>query len=189
MWTSKRCYNRLKIYVGEIMSLDSFKNDDLDFGIKVENQEEMIDLSEYEKYNINELEEDIELSGRPFLMYFENGEMDERTYESIRLQLINDKDKELVNIYCNIPLGFPTIKNIRKSNNFYKNTFNFIIGVFNADKNLDETIFLDSNGKTMNTIKQINIESLMGYVNKKSEMKIKIVKNGDYNSFVILGLK
>ena len=73
------------------MSLDSFKqqNDAIDFGIQVTNEEEMLDLSEYEKFNINELEADIELEGRPFLMYFENSPEDERTYESIRLQLMS----------------------------------------------------------------------------------------------------
>lgn len=175
------------------MSLDSFKStksdEMLNFGIKVSNEEELVDLSEYEKFNINELEADIELKGRPFLMYFENVEGDERTYESVRLQVINDKEKELVNIYCNIPLGFPIAKNIRRNNNFYKNTYNLITGVFMADKGLDETVFYDSQGKPMNTIKEINIEAIMKYVNQKKEMKIKVIENGDYNSFVITGLK
>lgn len=172
------------------MSLDSFKQDAdaLDFGIKVTNEEEMVDLSDYEKFSINELEADIELEGRPFLMYFENSPEDERTYESVRLQLINDKDKELVNIYCNIPLGFPTVKNIHKGNNFYKNTYNLITGVFMADDSLDETVFYDSNGNPKNNIKQINIEAIIKYVNKKKNMKIKIRENGDYNTFVVLGL-
>lgn len=171
------------------MSLDSFKSNDFDFGIKVENTEEMVDLSEYEKFNINELEPDIEIKGRPHIMYFENPDGDERTYESLRLQIINDKDKQVLNCYCNIPLGYPIIKNIRVTNNFYKNTFNFITGVFMADKDLDETVFYDSEANQMNTIKEINIKGLSEYVNTKKEMKVKIVENGDYNSFVIIGLK
>lgn len=171
------------------MSLDSFKGNDFDFGIKVENTEEMIDLSEYEKFNINELEPDIEIKGRPHIMYFENADGDERTYESLRLQIINDKDKQVLNCYCNIPLGYPIIKNIRATNNFYKNTFNFITGVFMADNDLDETVFYDSEANQMNTIKEINIKGLSEYVNTKKEMKVKIVENGDYNSFVIIGLK
>lgn len=171
------------------MSLDSFKSNDFDFGIKVENTEEMADLSEYEKFNINELEPDIEIKGRPHIMYFENQDGDERTYESLRLQIINDKDKQVLNCYCNIPLGYPIIKNIRVTNNFYKNTFNFITGVFMADKDLDETVFYDSEANQMNTIKEINIKGLSEYVNTKKEMKVKIVENGDYNSFVIIGLK
>lgn len=171
------------------MSLDSFKGNNLDFGIKVTNEEELADLSEYEKFNINELEADIELKGRPFVMYFENAEGDDRTYESLRLQLINDKDKELVNIYCNIPLGYPIAKNIRKNNNFYKNTYNLITGVFMADKDLDETVFYDSDANPMNTIKEINVEAISKYINTKKEMKIKVLENGNYNTFVIIGLK
>lgn len=173
------------------MSLDSFKGslNDMNFGIKVENTEEMADLSEYEKFSINELDVGIEIEGRPHLMYFENAEGDERTYESLRLQVINDKDKEVLNCYCNIPLGYPIIKNIRKTNNFYKNTYNLITGVFMADNDLDETIFYDSDAKMMNTIKEINIKGLSEYVNQKKTMKIKIVENGDYNTFVIMGLK
>ena len=173
------------------MSLDSFKSnkDELNFGIKVANEEEMVDLSEYEKFNINELEPDIELKGRPYLMHFPNPDGDERTYESIRLQIINDKEKELVNIYCNIPLGYPIAKNIRRSNNFYRNTYQLITGVFLADKQLDETVFYDGQGKPMNTIKEINIESVVKYLNTKKEISIKIIENGDYNSFLITGLK
>lgn len=172
------------------MSLDSFKSGNkFDFGIKVDNTEELADLSEYEKFSINELDKDIEIVGRPHIMYFENADGDERTYESLRLQVINDKEKEVLNIYCNIPLGYPVIKNIRSTNNFYKNTFNLITGVFMADKDLDETIFYDSEAKMMNTIKEINIKGLSEYINMKKEMKIKIVENGDYNSFVVLGLK
>ena len=171
------------------MSLDSFKGNDFDFGIKVGNTEEMADLSEYEKFNINELEADIEIKGRPHIMYFENADGDERTYESLRLQIINDKDKQVLNCYCNIPLGYPIVKNIRSSNNFYKNTYNLITGVFMADKDLDETVFYDSEANQMNTIKEINIKGLSEYVNTKKEMKVKIVENGDYNSFVIIGLK
>ena len=172
------------------MSLDSFKGgNELDFGIKVGNTEELADLSGYEKFSINELDTGIEIKGRPHIMYFENAEGDERTYESLRLQIINDKDKEVLNVYCNIPLGYPVIKNIRRNNNFYKNTYNLITGVFMADKDLDETVFYDSEANQMNTIKEINIRGLSGYVNTKKEMKIKIVENGDYNSFVIIGLK
>lgn len=171
------------------MSLDSFKKTELDFGIEVGNTEELVDLSEYEKFNINELDIGIEIKGRPHIMYFENAEGDERTYESLRLQIINDKDKEVLNVYCNIPLGYPIIKNIRKGNNFYKNTYHLITGVFMADNDLDETIFYDGNGKEMNTIKSLNIKGLSEYVNTKKEMKIKIVENGDYNSFVVIGLK
>ena len=171
------------------MSLDSFKGNNLDFGIKVGNTEELADLSEYEKFNINELDVDIEIKGRPHIMYFENAEGDERTYESLRLQIINDKDKEVLNCYCNIPLGYPVVKNIRSTNNFYKNTYNFITGVYMADKDLDETVFYDNEANMMNTIKEINIKGLSEYVNTKKEMKVKIVENGDYNSFVIIGLK
>ncbi len=171
------------------MSLDNFKTDSLDFGIKVGNTEELADLSEYEKYSINELEAEIEIVGRPNLQYFENPEGDERTYESIRLQIINDKEKEVLNCYCNIPLGYPVIKNIRSTNNFYKNTYNLITGVFMADKDLDETVFYDSEAKQMNTIKEINIKGLSEYINTKKEMKVKIVENGDYNTFVVIGLK
>ena len=40
------------------MSLDSFKTTEnsFDFGIKVENTEDMAYLSKYEKFNINELD-------------------------------------------------------------------------------------------------------------------------------------
>lgn len=169
------------------MSINSFKG--TDFGIEVENQEELADLSEYEKYNINELEVGIELSGRPFLMYFENGENDERNYESMRLQIINDKDEEVVNIYCNIPLGYPVIKNIRKNNGFFKNSYNLIVDMFHVDKTLDDTVFYDSNGELKNTIKKINIKQIIDYINTKEEMKIKVIENDNYNSFRVLSLK
>ncbi len=168
------------------MSLDSFKGDALNFGIKVENQEELLDLSDFEKFNINELEADIELTGKPFIMYFENSEGDERTYESLRLQLINEEDKEVVNIYCNIPLGYPVIKNIRRNNNFYKNTYNLISGLFHIDEKLDETVFYDSKGKLKNTISSIDIGAIIKYVNTKKEMTIKVIENGDYNSFEVI---
>ena len=174
------------------MSLENFQEkveEKPNFGLKVDNVEELMDLSEFEKYNINELEPDIELEGKPHLMYFENDEDSERTYESIRLQVIDEKNKEVINAYCNIPLGFPIIKNIRRNNNFYKNTYNLILGTFNADKDLDDTLFYDGEGNPMNNIKENDIRSLLNYLNTKKSMKIRVIENGDYNSFVVLSLK
>lgn len=173
------------------MSLDSFKQDNangLDFGLKVNNVEDLIDLSEFERYNINELEEDIELQGKPLITYFERDDED-KTYESLRLQIINEKEKEVINCYCSIPLGYPVIKGIRRGNNFYKSTYNLILGTFNADKDLDDTLFYDNEGNPMNNIKEINLGALVNYINKKKTMKIRVVENGNYNSFVVLGLE
>lgn len=173
------------------MSLDSFKekSEVLDFGIKVEDEEDLLDLSDYEKFNVNELEAGIELKGKPFLMYFENDDGDERTYESVRLQLINKEDKEVVNIYCNIPLGYPVIKNIRRNNGFYKNTYNFITGLYHVDDKLDETVFYDSRGKMKNTIKTINLGAIIKYVNAKKMLTVKVIENGDYNSIEVVKIE
>lgn len=172
------------------MSLENFKEKGTDnFGIEVENQEELADLSEYEKFNLNELEPEIELVGRPHIMYFENDESDERNYEALRVQIINDKEEEVVNIYCNIPLGYPIVKNIRRNNSFFKNSYNLIVDTFHVDDSLDDTVFYDSKGEIKNTIKKINIKQVIDYINSKKEIKIKVIENGDYNSFNVLSLK
>ena len=174
------------------MSIENFREakerDELDFGLKTENVDELMDLSEFMKYNLNELEIDSVLEGKPQITYFERDD-EERTYESLRLQLINEKEQEVINIYCNIPLGYPVVKGIRKNNNFYKSTFNLILGVYNADEKLDDTVFYDGQGNPMNNIREINIGALIKYINTKKSMKIKVVENGNYNTFVILGLK
>lgn len=149
------------------------------FGFKT-SMEESFDFSEYEKFNINELEVESKISGVPHLIRFDPEEG--KKYATARLQIINHDEKQIATCYCNLPLNYPVIKKIFRANDFYKNTFNLIENVMGL---IDIDNVLDTNGKPINCIEEINLEEFIKYVNELKKMNIEIIENGDYNSFKV----
>ena len=69
------------------------------FGFKT-SMEESLDLSEYETYKLNEIDVGVKFTGQPVAIRFEPDEYEEKNYTSMRLQLQNHEDKQILNCYC-----------------------------------------------------------------------------------------
>ena len=153
------------------------------FGLKTSN-EESLNLSEYEQFGLNELEHGVEFTGKPNVIYFEPEE--EENYTSFRVQLLNQKTKQLLNCYCNVPTSYPVIRKIFKANNFYKCSYDCIYTVVSK---LNETAMLGEDGEPISCIESFNIEAFIDFLNSLEEMTIKTIPNGDYNSFIVKNFK
>lgn len=169
------------------MNLDDFNNPMEAFGLKTSN-EESLDLSEYEKFGLNEIDgaSQIEFTGKPTIIRFDPEE--DSTYATARLQLMNDKDKQLLNIYCNLPLSYPVIRKIYATNDFYKNTYNLINTIVSK---LNSAAMVDGDGNPVKCIDEFNLEPFMEFINGLKTMTVKVIENGDsgYNTFVVKSFK
>lgn len=152
------------------------------FGFKT-SMEESLDLSEYETYKLNEIDVGVKFTGQPVAIRFEPDEYEEKNYTSMRLQLQNHEDKQILNCYCNLPLSYPVVRKLFRTNNFYKSSFDFIESVMGL---IDIDNILDSEGNPIKCIEEINIEEFIKYVNELEKVTIEVTENGDYNSFKVV---
>lgn len=166
-------------------NLDKFKKNHGTslFGVKTSN-EVSVDLSEYEKFSLNQVEAGVEFTGKPSAMRFEPDE--DNNYTNFRLQLVNDKDMQVLKCYCNIPLSYPVVTKLYKSNNFMKTTFDCITSVMYL---LDAESVIDADGNDITCIEEINIDEFIKFLDELEEITVKVTENGDYNSFIVKKFK
>lgn len=180
------------------MSFEDFN----DFGFEVTDESEFgddyIDLSSYQKVQLNQLDDGEEICGKPLTTLFKG---DEGKSDSIRLTVLSeddDGDPIAVHCYCNIPLPETTDKkgneycNLFRNNTFTKNTYNAIFSVLNL-KGTKGIFGKDKQPKS--AIKNINAKGFLETIGKQEEITIRVVElppnsNGDvYNTFVIDEMK
>jgi len=143
---------------------------------------EYMDVHDWEKYNIHDLDVGEEMEGIPEITFFENKD---RKYDSLRVRVADDG--EYVDLYVNIPkpdkLGY--IANIKKGFDFYRTCFDFIYSIL---KYRDERNVVDKNGEEVNKFGKVNIMNFAKYVDQMSRIGVRITEgnsDSDYNSWII----
>ena len=143
---------------------------------------------QWETYNINDFDVGEELEGVPEVTIFEK---DDKSYNAARLRLI-DED-EIVNLYFNFPKkAWPIVRNLKNIRTGEKDDFDFYLNCydvcFSVLKCLDENNIKDSNGKTINKIKAVNLETVLNIIDTSSKVKVKIIKGSPFNEYLSWGI-
>ena len=143
---------------------------------------EYMDVHDWEKYNIHDLDVGEEMEGIPEITYFPNKD---RKYDSIRVRVADDG--EYVDLYINIPKpdekGY--ITNIRKIFDFYRTCYDFIFSVLRWR---DETNVVNTEGEEVNNFKKVNIMTFAKYVDQMNRIGVRITEGNpesDYDSWII----
>lgn len=158
-----------------------------ELGFESEYDKNDIDLSEFEVLNINDLEIGDTFTG--MVSCRRMNPMEDKNYTSICLRLINEEENEVLDCYANVPLDYPTLKlPIRRSNNFMKTGFDFIMSTMAI---LSPESVTDKNGNEKNIVNGINFQKIIEFYNsdvEKATVEI-IAKDDYYNSFKVTSLE
>lgn len=143
---------------------------------------EYMDVHDWEKYSIHDLNVGEEMEGIPEITYFENKD---RKSDSLRVRVADDG--EYVDLYINIPkpdkLGY--ITNIKKGFDFYRTCFDFVFSILRLR---DERNVVDKNGEEVNKFSKVNIMNFAKYVDQMSRIGVRITEGNpesDYDSWII----
>ena len=174
----------------EIMALKS-KQEELTLDFEAEYEEtnyttisgkELIDVHDWTKYNIYDLNVGEEMEGLVEVRYFTNKD---KTYDSIRSRVADDG--EYVDLYINFPKpdkdGY--ITDIRKSYDFYRSCFDFIFSILRIQ---DETNVVNADGEEINKFTKVNILNFAKYLDQMSRIGVRITEGNpesEYNSWII----
>ncbi len=178
----------------EIMALSKKHNENeqitLDFEAEYEEEttyttisgKEYMDVHNWEKYSIHDLNVGEEMEGIPEITYFENKD---RKSDSLRVRVADDG--EYVDLYVNIPkpdnLGY--ITNIKKSFDFYRTCFDFVFSILRIR---DERNVVNTDGEEVNKFSKVNIMNFAKYVDQMSRIGVRITEGNpesDYDSWII----
>ena len=138
------------------------------------------DWYDYLRINLNELEDGDEYWGRPCLTGIESVRFDEEEQPKhrCRLLIIDDEEKEYLQININLKTADPVQTNVHNASSLYA----LVAGLQNLQDPQWSTKF--------NRIRKVNLNEWQTYVNNLEEMNVKVVtKSGssfNYNSFRIL---
>ncbi len=177
-----------------IMALKSKTNENeqitLDFEAEYEEEttyttisgKEYMDVHNWEKYSIHDLNIGEEMEGIPEITYFENKD---RKSDSLRVRVADDG--EYVDLYINIPkpdnLGY--ITNIKKGFDFYRTCFDFVFSILRIR---DERNVVNRDGEEVNKFSKVNIMNFAKYVDQMSRIGVRITEGNpesDYDSWII----
>ena len=176
-----------------IMALKSKTNETeeitLDYEAEYEEREyttisgkELIDVHDWTKYNIYDLDVGEEMEGLVEVRYFTNKD---KTYDSILTRVADDG--EYVDLYINFPKpdkdGY--ITDIRKGYDFYRSCFDFIFSILRIQ---DEANVINADGEEINKFTKVNILNFAKFLDKMSRVGVKITEGNpksDYNSWII----
>ena len=143
---------------------------------------EYMDVHDWEKYNIHDLDVGEEMEGIPEITFFENKD---RKYDSLRVRVADDG--EYVDLYVNLPkpdnLGY--ITNIKKGFDFYRTCFDFVFSILRLR---DERNVVNKDGEEVNKFSKVNIINFAKYVDQHSRIGVRITEgnpDSDYNSWII----
>ena len=178
----------------EIMALKTKHNENeqitLDFEAEYEEEttyttisgKEYMDVHNWEKYSIHDLNVGEEMEGIPEITYFENKD---RKSDSLRVRVADDG--EYVDLYVNIPkpdnLGY--ITNIKKGFDFYRTCFDFVFSILRIR---DERNVVNNDGEEVNKFSKVNIMNFAKYVDQMSRIGVRITEGNpesDYDSWII----
>ena len=167
------------------MAFEDFDVSEL--GFETEYDKNDIDLSEFEVMNINDFEIGDKFTGQVSCRRMNPQE--DKNYTSLCLRLINTEENEVLDCYANIPLDYPTLKlPIRRSNNFMKTGFDFIMSTMAI---LSPESITDAKGNEKNIINGINFKKIIEFYNTNVEVAtVEIIAKDDYyNSFKVISLE
>ena len=143
---------------------------------------EYMDVHDWEKYNIHDLDVGEEMEGIPEITFFENKD---RKYDSLRVRVADDG--EYVDLYVNLPkpdkLGY--ITNIKKGFDFYRTCFDFVFSILRLR---DERNVVNKDGEEVNKFSKVNILNFAKYVDQHNRIGVRITEgnpDSDYNSWII----
>ena len=143
---------------------------------------EYMDVHDWEKYNIHDLDVGEEMEGIPEITFFENKD---RKYDSLRVRVADDG--EYVDLYVNLPkpdnLGY--ITNIKKGFDFYRTCFDFVFSILRLR---DERNVVNKDGEEVNKFSKVNIINFAKYLDQMSRIGVRITEgnpDSDYNSWTI----
>ena len=143
---------------------------------------EYMDVHDWEKYNIHDLDVGEEMEGIPEITFFENKD---RKYDSLRVRVADDG--EYVDLYVNLPkpdnLGY--ITNIKKGFDFYRTCFDFVFSILRLR---DERNVVNKDGEEVNKFSKVNIINFAKYLDQMSRIGVRITEgnpDSDYNSWII----
>lgn len=178
----------------EIMALKTKQNENeqitLDYEAEYEEEttyttisgKEYMDVHNWEKYSIHDLNVGEEMEGIPEITYFENKD---RKSDSLRVRVADDG--EYVDLYVNIPkpdnLGY--ITNIKKGFDFYRTCFDFVFSILRIR---DERNVVNNDGEEVNKFSKVNIMNFAKYVDQMSRIGVRITEGNpesDYDSWII----
>ena len=137
------------------------------------------DWYDYMRINLSELEDGDEYWGRPYLTDIETVQFDEEEQPKhrCRLLIIDDDEKEYLQININLKTAEPVQTNVHNASGLYA----LVAGLQNLQDPKWSTRF--------NRIRKVNVEEWQKYVNNLEGMNVKVVtKTGSsfsYNSFKI----
>ena len=141
-----------------------------------------IDVHDWSKFGMADLDVGEEMEGIPEVTYFENKD---KKYDNLRVRTADDG--EYVDLYVNIPkpdkLGY--ITNIRKGFDFYRTAFDFIFSILRLR---DERNVVNEDGEEINKFTKVNIINFAKYLDQHSRIGVRITEgnsDSDYNSWII----
>ena len=164
--------------------LDNFESKSNLFGMVCGSE---VDISDYETFNLNELDVGNSFQGKPTLMVFEK-EAD-RNYRTILLKLVDESAEQCVNLYMNAPdFKGDLIKKVKRSSKFFRPLFDFI---FSLNKYINPSSIMGDDGEEINIIEVINIALVKLFVDDKENIGILVSKGADenYNSFKVIKIE
>ena len=151
-----------------------------------------LDLSELEKYYLNEAQVGTAFGGTPQISIYRDvkdkntGEI--KKYSQALLRLINEENGQHLDIYMNMPKidEKGVIKNLNHGFEFYRTAYDFVFSLMHL---IDPSNILDAEtGQEINTFKTFNIQQALEFIGNKEWVDIvvtKVSEESEYNSFKI----
>lgn len=141
---------------------------------------------DWDKFTIRDAEVGTEFTGKPEINVFKN---DEKTYDAMRLRLLNQKDEEILDLYFNYPKkDYPVVKGVNKGFDFYRTLFDFIYSILRW-RSEDNVL---KNGQPVNKFNNVNLENFAKYVDYMDSVTIRVTEGNpesEYNSWIITEMK
>ena len=168
-----------------MVNLEDF--DVVDFGFDGGYDKNDFDLSDFEKIRVNDLDIGEQFTGIVSITRFTPDE--DKNYTRLGFRLINPVEMQVLDIYLNIPASYPIIdQNVRGSNNFMKNYFNFVMSTMEC---INPDSVIAPNGEPKNIIKAgLNLQRLIELYDVADSVTVEIIEGDDYyNGFRIVSIE
>ena len=142
----------------------------------------------YDSFKNYEIDVGEKFTGYPEVTKFTN---DGKSYDSLRLRLINDLDEEILDCYFNYPRadkqGF--VKNITKNFDFYRGCFDFIYSIL---RTRGDKYVLDKDGEEYNKFKKVDLMGFAKLVDQQNKVTVQITEgnaDSEYDSWMIVNME
>ena len=142
---------------------------------------------DWETYKNYECDVGDELTGYPEITIFEK---EDKTYNALRLRIIDETTDEVLDCYCNYPKkDAPYVKGLNKEFDFYRNAFDFIFSIRRCQ---GEKYVVDKNGEEYNKFPKVDFIGHAKLVDQMNKVTVQITagnEDSDYNSWQIINME